>query len=241
MYQKNENGYLVLLSENALISLVLSSLEAYAVEKRGARGKNKKELETYGSIYGQHTTLADGRTLFRLEMAQTDTTARQTTCSVQYSEEAISLKRAALGAFWPHLDYLGDFHSHPYRNITEARKCQGFYLSEGDRANLDRHWKSFWKNLRYRLGLVVTVAPMQRARESMSWWDGKGLNCLQFTIGNFRLWISAFCVFEENSKGCYTEDQDEGVELSAPALTGLVWEHAEFGKYKNGAFELAAA
>ncbi|WPL12483.1 hypothetical protein Thiosp_02252 [Thiorhodovibrio litoralis] len=75
----------------------------------------------------------------------------------------------------------------------------------------------------------------------MSWWHGKALNCLQFNIGNFRLWISAFCVFEKNSKGRYTEEHDEGVKLSAPAFTGLIREHSPFGRYKDGAFVLAAA
>ncbi len=141
MYQPNENGYLIILSENALISLILSSLEAYAIEKRGYRGKDKKHLETYGSIYGQHIELEDGRTLFRVEMAQTDNTAKQTCSSVQYSEEAISLKRSALTSFWPHLDYLGDFHSHPYETLREVRQIKGYYMSEGDRINLEDSWE----------------------------------------------------------------------------------------------------
>jgi hypothetical protein len=221
--------------------LVLSSLEAYAIEKKGSRGKNKKHLETYGSIYGQHIQLDDGRTLFRVEMAQSDTTAKQTTSSVHYSEEAIALKRAALASFWPHLDYLGDFHSHPYETLKEAKDLKGYYLSEGDRANLSENWKTFFKGLRYRLGLVVTVAAMQRARDNGSSWAGDGLNCLEFTIGNFRMWISAFCVYEDQKEGVYTEDADAFVELTAPALTGLIWEHAPFGRYKNGVFARGAA
>lgn len=241
MYQYNENGYLVMLSENALISLLLSSLEAYAIEKKGFRGKHKKHLETYGSIYGQHIELEDGRTLLRIEIAETDTTARQTTCSVQYSEEAISLKRSVLASFWPHLDYLGDFHSHPYETLREVRDLKGYYLSDGDRANLEDNWDSFFKDLRYRLGLVVTVAPMQRVRDSGKIWAGEGMNCLEFTIGNFRMWIAAYCVYEACGLGCYTENQDFSVELTAPALTGLIWEHAPFGRYKNGNFVRGAA
>lgn len=241
MYRKNEKGYLVILSENALISLLLSSLEAYAIEKKGFRGKHKKHLETYGSIYGQHIELEDGRTLFRVEMAQTDTTAKQTMDSVQYSEEAISLKRAALASFWPHLDYLGDFHSHPYETLREVRDTKGQYLSGGDRMNLEDNWESFFRDLRYRLGLVVTVSAMQRVRDSGKVWAGEGLNCLEFNIGNFRLWIAAFCVYEDDGLGCYTEEQDISVELTAPALTGLVWEHTPFGRYKNGIFVRGAA
>lgn len=236
MYEFNENGYLVTLSENALISLILSSLEAYAIEKRGYRGKDKKHLETYGSIYGQPLELEDGRTLFRVEMAQTDTTAKQSCSSVQYSEEAISLKRSALASFWPHLDYLGDFHSHPYETLREARQTKGYFLSVEDRINLEDSWESFFRGLRYRLGLVVTVAAMQRVRDNNKIWEGKGLNCLEFTIGNFRLWIAAYCVYEVDGIGCYTEDEDMDVELTAPALTGLLWEHAPFGRYKNGSF-----
>jgi hypothetical protein len=225
VHKKNEYGYLVMISENALISLILASLEAYAIEKKGAKVQQNRHLETYGSIYGQHIDLDDGRTLFRVEMALYDTTARQTKSSVEYSEEAITLKRAALASFWPHLDYLGDFHSHPYDNLQAARSVQGFYLSQGDRQNLSVNWKTFWKKLRYRVGIVVTVAPMERARDNGCGWVGNVKDCLEFTIGNFRLWISASCVFEERGRGNYTESKDSLIELHVPSLTGLTWEH----------------
>ncbi|EIC21677.1 hypothetical protein Thi970DRAFT_01898 [Thiorhodovibrio frisius] len=77
---------------------------------------------------------------------------------------------------------------------------------------------------------------MKRARDSSSWWEGQTLNCLQLNIGNFKVWISAFCVFEEKGQGIYTEDEDDLVELSAPGLTCLVWEHAPFGRIKDGNF-----
>jgi hypothetical protein len=236
MYKKNQNGYVVTISENALVSLVLSSLEAYAVEKMGVHSRHNKQLETYGSIYGQHVALNDGRTLYRVEMALYDTSAKQSKSSVQYSEDAISLKRAALGSFWPHLDYLGDFHSHPYEDLQAAKDVRGWYLSPGDRANLQDNWKSFWRNLRYRLGLVVTVAPMKRARDNGWGWTDDSYSCLEFTIGNFRMWVSASCVFEVAGKGRYTTEKDALVELHAPSLTGLVGEHSPFGRYRDGTF-----
>lgn len=58
MNAKNENGYIVSVSENALISLVASSLEAYAIDNMGTKTRtHKKLLETFGGLYGQHMTL----------------------------------------------------------------------------------------------------------------------------------------------------------------------------------------
>ncbi len=235
MYDFNENGYVVILSEHALITMVLASLEAYAVRKLGSV-IHQQQLEVYGSLYGQQIEMDDGRTLYRVELASHDTTSRQRSDSVHFNEDAIVLKNDALASFWPHLDYLGDFHSHPFGDLEEAQKNQGYFFSETDREGLDDDW-DFWKDLNYRLGLVVTVAPMQRARaKSSCWLDERSRQCMVLTLGNFRIWIAAYCVYEDEAGNpFYTQDRDRGVELFAPSVTGLV-EHVAFGRFKDGEF-----
>ncbi len=45
----NPHGYVVYMSENALVSCVLNVLEAYTVTPKGRRG-DREGLETYGSL-----------------------------------------------------------------------------------------------------------------------------------------------------------------------------------------------
>jgi len=236
----NENGYIIILSDHALVTMVLAALEAYAVRKLG-KIVHQKQLEVYGSLYGQEIPLKDGRTLYRVELASHDTTSRQTHDAVHFNDDASVLKRDTLASFWPHLDYLGDFHSHPYESLEETKSCRGYFCSDGDREELEDNW-DFWKELRYRLGLVVTVAPLQRARQKEDLWEkGTKKQCLVMTLGNFRIWISAYCAYEEEDEDgdivpSYTQDSDTLVELYAPSVTGLE-EYLQYGRYRDGEFQ----
>lgn len=236
MYAKNENGYVVSVSENAFISLIASSLEAYAIDSKGTKTRShKKFLETYGGLYGQHITMEDNRTLFRIEMALSDSTVWQQRYQVDYNKDAILLKKTLLSSYWPHLAYLGDFHSHPYTTQGEVKSLKGYYLSETDRLALDADWE-FFKKVRYRLGLVVTVVAMKRASNKGFAWLSGGWNTIEFTMGNFRMYLSANCVYENDEGVFYTDNADPLVEIHVPSLMGFAGEHMPFGRFKENTF-----
>lgn len=237
MAEYNRNGYIIALSEESFISLTLSALEAYSVAHMNIKKNPNTRLETYGSIFGQEIQLKDGRTLFRVEMATPDTSSKQAQNSVQFNEEAISLKVNTVSSFWPHLEYLGDFHSHPYDTYQIVRSQSGYYMSPGDVNSLQANW-DFWASLNYRVGLVVTVSAMKRSgRNAARWIKNKNRwNCVEFTMGNIRCWISAACAYDNGNGGAFTADDDATVELHIPALTGMQWEHTPYGRYKNNSF-----
>jgi hypothetical protein len=225
--------YVVRVSENALISLVLSSLEAYSVKKKDIKekGRPKSRIEVYGSLFGHEVVMKNKDILYHIEMAHTDTTAEQRRSSVDENKEAISLKADVITSFWPHLVYLGDFHSHPFKSTKEVSDSKLYFMSDDDRGWLNN---SFWKQKGYRVGLVVTIAAMEKA-------GTKGTarvanNCVEATLGNYRMWLAAYCAFSRKGEYCYTEDNDIAVTLDCPALTGLRLQHADFGRFKNGKY-----
>lgn len=231
MIQKNSKGYVVRVSENALMSMVLSSLEAYSVRKKDIRekGRPKARIEICGSLFGHEILMQNKKTLYQIEIAHVETTAEQRRSFVDESRDAITLKVDAITSFWPHMAYLGDFHLHPYKDKAEVLKHKGYFMSDGDREWLN---EDFWKQLRYRVGLVVTLAAMERA--SMKSCDWIHSNCMEATLGNYRIWLAAYCAYSWKGKYQYTEDNDKCVMLDCPALTGLRWEHTDFGRFKNG-------
>jgi hypothetical protein len=180
-------------------------------------------------------TLGDNRTLFRIEMALSDSTVWQQRHQVHYNQDAIRLKHTLLSSYWPHLEYLGDFHSHPYTTQDEVTSEKGYYLSEGDHQSLQRDW-AFLKRVRYRLGLVVTVAAMKRASNKGFAWLSGGWNTIEFTMGNFRMYISANCVYETDENVFYTDNADPMVEIHVPSLMGFSGEHMPFGRFKENTF-----
>lgn len=233
MTPKIYKRYVIRVSENALISLVLSSLEAYSVKKKDIKekGRPKSRIEVYGSLFGHEVIMKDKEILYQVEMAHTDTTAEQRRSSVDENKEAISLKADVITSFWPHLIYLGDFHSHPFKNTKEVRNNKMYFMSQDDREWLK---DNFWKQKGYRVGLIMTLAAMEKAGRKANDWVAT--NCVEATLGNYRMWLSAYCAYSQKGEYRYTNDNDATVTLDCPALTGLRWEHSDFGRFKNGKY-----
>jgi hypothetical protein len=223
--------YVVRVSENALISLVLSSLEAYSVKKKDIKekGRPKSRIEVYGSLFGHEIMMKNKDVVYQVEMAHTDTTAEQRRSSIDENKEAISLKVDVITSFWPHLKYLGDFHSHPFRNTREVLRNKRYCMSENDREWLN---DIFWRQQGYRVGIVVTIAAMEKAGRKACNWVAN--NCVEATMGNYRMWLAAYCAYPVKDRYLYTQDHDECVVLDCPTLTGLRGQYKDFGRFKHG-------
>jgi len=232
MAELNKYGYIVKLSENALISLILNGLEAYSVYHMNIENKQKKvRLETFGNLFGYEVNLADGQKVYQIEIVNTDTSVKQSTGSVDYNRAAIALKIDTVSSFWPHLEYLGEFHSHPYKDYKKARETKGYYLSKGDRNDLSEN-SEFWSNCNHRIGLLLTIGPMKKTGSRDAQWIDANKNCVELNLGNYKLWITAYCSYNDKDNMLYTEDNDPLVILDCSALTGLHWEHTVYGRFK---------
>lgn len=160
---------IVRLSEQAIIAMALNGIEAYSV-KHASEGEAR--LETCGALLGYETKTSDGRILYQIEMANVDTSARRRRSSVSPSPLAMKRKARIIASYWPHLKYIGDFHTHPYRNRSDVFSVvqeegsrrgdnKGYYLSQGDRSWLKDN-SSICKRYGYKVGLVLTIAKLQR-------------------------------------------------------------------------------
>lgn len=243
MEQKNEKGYIVRLSENAVISMILNALEAYAISHQNISGKGKPKfrIESGGSLFGHEIILPDEQKVYQIDVASTDTSAEMGRSELALQREAALLKIDLVSSFWPHLEYIGDFHTHPYKHYKEVLeiKGKGYYFSKDDEEN-SKELASYLKkrNMRYRVGLAVTIGYMKRWGEKECTYIDSNENCLVANFGNLKLWIAAYCTYSDNGKISLTKDKDPSVTLDCPALMGLVWEHVDFGRirYKEGKF-----
>jgi hypothetical protein len=226
--KKNHNGYIIRLSENALIALALNGLEAYSImHLKNKRSRSK--LETYGSLFGYETHMPDNRILYNVELANVHTSSQQEGNHVTCDDESIKMKAETIRAFWPQYKYLGDFHTHSYGQYTEAMKIKGYYLSKSDRdALLDN--RELWKSVDYRLGLVVTIAALEKRGGKPARYVDSNFNCIEFTLRNTRFWVSGYCAYHNKNGFYYTDDNSELVMLDCPVLIGHMGEYAESGQ-----------
>lgn len=229
MSSLNAEGYILKVSEHALISLTLNALEAYSVRHKNIKKGENRRLETFGNLYGHEILHTTGKTLYSIEIANTDTSSCQTCEEVVFNEAAIQLKSDVINSFWPSYKYLGDFHTHPYKNHNEVKDTKGYYFSKGDRQDLTGKTK-FWKSLGHRLGLLVAIGAMDRAGTRAPQWVNSSHNTVEFTLGNYRLWLTGYASYYDDKKKklYFTEDNDNLVRLDCTGLTGLLWEHERF-------------
>jgi hypothetical protein len=226
----NPDGYLIRISEHVLAAMCLSGLEAYAVREKGQQG-GRTLLETYGLLWGHEATLADGRTLYSVEFMSIDTSARRERCGVEPADAALTLKRDLMTSFWPHYDFLGNFHTHPhthgYKNITEQKLYQ---FSEQDFLTIICH-SDHWTRHNYRVGLVMTITLLDKksSRDDRVLGDGT----IEFTLGNYRLWLKGRVAHLDEDEEEIQLAEEQEVVLLCPSITGL-YELTTFGRGRKG-------
>lgn len=237
-----DKDYYVKISEDALIQLILNGLEAYSVSHLGKK-KAKTRLETYGLLWGHEIHLPNNTgTLYSIELISIDTSAKRGRNYCNYNDSALELKRDIMTSFWPHYDFLGDVHTHPYRNYKTVEKKNLYEFSKDDIRDLEDN-SDDWKKYNYRVGLVLTIAQMLRGSTKGTKYLKN--NLIEFTLGNYRLWIKCYIVLyedtEENEDGgkkCtlkVSKHDEENVILDCPALApGIMTEFTSFGRGKRG-------
>ncbi|MDD4237432.1 MAG: hypothetical protein PHT62_02570 [Desulfotomaculaceae bacterium] len=132
----NSSGYVIRISENALIQMCLNGLEAYIVTHK-ENNEDKSKLETFGLLWGHESTLTNQKTLYSIELLSIDTSAVRKSNSCEPNDLALELKRDIMTSFWPHYDFLGDFHTHPYNNYRYVRNNKLYLYSEQDRSSIE--------------------------------------------------------------------------------------------------------
>jgi len=224
---QNKAGYIIRISEHALITLILNGLEAYCIK----HDNKTPRLETCGALFGYQVGLKGNRILYQVEIANVDTSAKRYKRAVTPNTSAMKLKAEIMGAYWPNLEYIGDYHTHVYKSVEDVYSVEkeegdrrgddkGFYLSNGD-----RHWleanASLCLSYGYRIGLVVTIAGMKRKGVIGSKPANSRSQAVEFNLGRKKLWISAYYVYEERDKVKYSSNNDRLITLECHSLLGF--------------------
>ena len=182
--------FVVKVSDSALMYLCLIGLESYCVPR--------VPKETYGLLWGAITHKRNERAHYQVDHVSTDVEAERTSNWVSYSKRSLGLKKQIIEECWPSLAFLGDFHTHPYRNREEA--MGGYQLSEDDRKDVEEINRTFWLNAGLKISLIMSIHPLGR----QGWQNPGRVNdkshTAKWTLRNYsrrdyyRLRLSAYVV-----------------------------------------------
>jgi len=210
--------YIVSISDQAFFTIITSALEAYRVShpEDDDDGENHIPIETYGNIWGYQAKTKRNEIVFRAVLADIDTSAVRTPNSVRPQQKAFDIKEEFVDKFMPEIEYLGDFHSHPYdfendkvNNVLELERKKLFCFFHGD----FKHVKYLQEERNYRLGIVATVFEMpKRVARRNRHIDEDGLTCIRFMYDNLTIWLKVY-VFMDSKR-----IKDKDIALTCPSL-----------------------
>lgn len=199
----------IIIEDQVMPQLLTSALEAYEIMHRAhKKGKEHNRLETFGLLWGYALpTRNDHPSRIAVNLATVETSALRHQNWVSPSTESIQMKVDFMKEFWPHIELIGTFHSHPYENISEVNQAKGWRASTsidnetGDEGFWPYFHESNFPELDEMAHLVITVAAMGRASNSPPQrLSGKEKSSGHtFNIKNHKVWIKGYttAAFEE--------------------------------------------
>lgn len=186
--------YIASLSEHAFFTIVTSALEAYRVSHPNNENEEHIPKETYGNLWGYQAKSKRKETVFHISFADVDIAADRQPGSVKPHPESFQIKEHFVDTFKPEVEYMGDFHSHPYdlkndkvRSVLSVEREDLCSFSDADH----EHVKHLKKTRKYRVGLVATVLETAKPRESKH-VGSTSYNCIRFSYDKFTIWIKCY-------------------------------------------------
>jgi len=193
----------------ALEDLLLAAAEGYKVSP----GKGFKYTEVFGLCFGsvrrQVRRGKETEVFANVSRVATQLRAKGNASSVQPNDKSLAAQVEIGRQFFPYLEVLGDYHTHPFKSFKDLKDDAGWEHSDQD----ERSLAYFVEQLRERehtpvFSLVVAVAsggkssqrPLRRARNVVQVPVGD----LYFVIGCYRILLDA--------------SYDTKVDLAIPSL-----------------------
>jgi hypothetical protein len=182
------------LDDRAIEDIVLVAMESYAVPK----GRGSKYTETYGICFGstkstEEKRQAHGRHTIRyihIDSVHIQLRAEGYSNKVTYDLRSLDTQMEAVKHLFPQLDIVGDFHTHPYRDLDQLKALKGWNYSHDDETNIP-DWASPLREMGYqpKTSLVVAIA---RGGKRVARPNRVKPNVIRFSVGKYHFYLACY-------------------------------------------------
>lgn len=205
----------VYLSHRALEDMLLSTLEGYQVPKT----VKSRFTEVYGLCLGmvrdEKLKRKGGGDYWRkhvyVQQAPVQIRAKATKDHVWPNSRSLATQLEAAKVLFPHLEVIGDFHSHPYRSARGLRRMKKWEPSQED-YNYNPGWVKTMREYRHSPCVAFIIAIGKRKRTPKEKMISKIKNVHFMAIGRNLVAVSVYRILKD---GWYDADK---VELRIPEL-----------------------
>ncbi|MBU1282130.1 MAG: hypothetical protein KJ989_03585 [Gammaproteobacteria bacterium] len=194
----------IIIEDHVVPQLLTSAIEAYEIQhKAHLNGKSQKGLETYGLLWGYSLPARgeDVPTRLVAVLATVETSALRHEEWVDPDTESLLMKRDFFREYWPQLELIGTFHSHPYDTLAKVNEAKGWRGSSIDTdGNGDfAHWPAIHEgvcsDMTKLAHLVIAVTAL--SRKGTAWPErlpgGESPTGYVLSAGARKLWIKGYC------------------------------------------------
>lgn len=181
---------IVCLSENAFHSMLISSVEAFPASMLSQKSRRAKgcspDGEVIGFLFGQRMKRSEEQTVFNVTLAvPLQIVMKRGPDEVSASEHHSDRVKEILESY-PNLEYLGGFHSHPYKKVDFSDSTSAT-LSPSDIEDLEADVKKLKTSL---VEIVFSLTNLDKNLTS----DASRLNghLIKGYCGKFKFVIGAY-------------------------------------------------
>lgn len=224
----------ITIEDHAMPQLITSALEAYEFGRKTSR-KHETQLETFGLLWGYILPERGSRPPRIIATTATvETSAFATNHSVTPNWDSLRMKMEFVMRYWPHLEVVGTFHSHPYKTRKEVEACHGWQASNGDNEGDMHFWPELHKELfKYNphlAHLIITITALQRKGWALP-KEIENRSGFELSLGKRKLWITSYASATNEGENKF-EMMSKLPILDIPSLTNRAIE----GNFSNPVF-----
>lgn len=210
------DGYLeeltVSLDQRAIEDLLLAAAESYAV---GPGGRGRRYTEIYGLCFGTRKLLGPNghpgySQILNVTRIVTQIRARGRASEVTPNDKSAKIHRKVAERFFRHLELLGDYHTHPFSDLSALKARRGWEYSPSDQASV-MPWLEDTRaeGADPRFGLILGIARGGKAGRHAA---RRAPNRIQFTLDDYYFILAAYRIRRD---GMY----DSKITLDCPQVS----------------------
>ncbi|MAE20368.1 hypothetical protein CMK12_15805 [Candidatus Poribacteria bacterium] len=208
--------------DHAVSQLFMSAIEAYEIEHKATkRSKGYDKLETFGLLWGYSIPQKGNQPP---KIIVTHSTVE--TSAVRHSDwvapdfESIEFKREFMQRYWPSIELVGSFHSHPYEDLEAVKHNKGWRASPEDEEFFPYFHEMLAKDQEYLAHIIVTVTKLQKRGWAIPerFYGGQDHDAgYVVSADNRKLWIRGYCSqftdgYEEAEDAYFEGDEEASME-----------------------------
>lgn len=209
---------LIVIEDHVIPTLLTAAVEAYEFEhKTHSRGRGKRKLETFGLLWG-YVIPAKGDTPAKIiaTTATIETSALRHEAWVRPDAESIVAKQDLIKQYWPHLELVGSFHSHPYDDLNSVNEVRGWQCSDGDREFFPWFHGTISSKQPHLAHIIVTITGLKKSSKAViNHIESTESDGVSISAGNRKFWINSYATSFDDEQEEFTMTKAVKLDVSA--------------------------